>query len=134
MLEAAMVAAAKEEPINDGRRRPGWFIAAQAGLMPLVTKRNEAMRAQSRARTPETKEAVKQARKAVKREVDVAKATWVRRTIEIIQLEGDARPPTPKVVWEAIFLLKRGPNARTNVDPMALYEDQSATRPRGTVV
>ena len=46
--------------------------------MPLVTKRNEAMRAQSRDRTPETKEAVKQARKAVKREVDEAKATWVR--------------------------------------------------------
>ena len=126
VLEAAMVAAAKEELINDGRRRPGWFITAQARLMPLVTKRNEAMRAQSRARTPETKEAVKQARKAVKREVDVAKATWVRRTIEIIQPEGDARPPTPKVVWEAIFLLKRGPNARTKVDPMALYEDQAA--------
>ena len=140
MLEVAMVAAAKEELINDGRRRPGWFIAAQAKLMPLVTKRNEAIRAQSCARTPETKEAVKQARKEVKREVDEAKATWVRRMIEVIQPEGDARPPTPKVVWEAIFLLKRGPDARTKVGPMALYEDQvggadqSAIRPRGTVV
>jgi len=62
----------------------------------------------------------------VKREVDEAKATWVRRTIEIIQPPGDARPPTPKVVCEAIFLLKRGPDARRQVDPMALYEDQAA--------
>ena len=62
----------------------------------------------------------------MKREVDEAKATWVRRTIEIIQPPGDARPPTPKVVCEAIFLLKRGPDARRQVDPMALYEDQAA--------
>ena len=126
VLETAMVAAAKEGLLDDGRRRPGWFIAAQARLMPLITKRNEATRAQSRARTPETKGALKLARKAVKREVDEAKATWVRRTIEIIQPEGDARPPTPKVVWEAIFLLKRGPGARKAVAPLAFYEDQTA--------
>ena len=56
VLEAAMVEAAKEEVTDEGRRRPGWFIAAQARLMPLITKRNEAMRAQSCARTPETKD------------------------------------------------------------------------------
>ena len=126
MTRAAIVAAAKDERRNDGRRRPDWLIAAQAKLMPLVTKRNEAIRAQSCARTPETKGAVKQARKAVKREVEEAKATLVRRMIEVIHPNGDARPPTPKVVWEAIFLLKRGPDARTKVDPMALYEDQAA--------
>jgi len=124
VLEAAMVLAAKEELLDDGRRRPGWFIAAQGKLMPLITKRNEATRAQSSTRTTEGKMKLQRARKEVKRAVDDARAAWVRRTIDIIQPPGDARPPTPKVVWDAIRLLQRGPDASRPVVPMMFYRDQ----------
>ena len=61
VLEAAVVTTAKEELLNDGRRREGWFIAAQAGLMPHITKRDDTMRALSRTWTPAAKEAVSRA-------------------------------------------------------------------------
>ena len=76
-----MVTAAKEEPLNDGRRREEWPIAAQAILMPLIAKRDNAMRVLNRTWTPATKEAVKSARRALKRGADAVEATWVRETI-----------------------------------------------------
>ena len=78
VLEAAMVTAAKEELLNDGRRREEWFTAPR--LMPLIAKRNDAMRVLHRTWTPAAKEAVRSARKAVKREVGAVKATWVHET------------------------------------------------------
>ena len=79
--ETAMVTAAKEELLNDGRRRERWLIAAQARPMPPIAKQNDAIRVLHRTWTPAAKEAVRSARKAVKREMDAAKATWVRETI-----------------------------------------------------
>ena len=102
------------------------FIAAQAGLMPPITKRNDTMRAFNRTLTPAAKEAVSRALKAVKREVVAAKAAWVRETIDITQPPDDVREITPKKAWDAIRVLNRGPNARRKVDPMELYKDQSA--------
>ena len=58
--------------------------------------------------------------KAVKREVDAAKATWVRETTGTTQAAGNGRPVTPKPVWNAIRLLTWGPSARKEVKTMQL--------------
>ena len=134
VLEAAMVLAAKQELLDEGRRRLGWFIAAQGKLMPLITKRNEATRAQSSTRTTEGKVKLQRARKEVRRAVNDARAAWVCRTIDIIQPPGDARPPTPKVVWDAIRLLQRGPGASRPVVSMVLYRDQGDNRNKNSCV
>ena len=75
-------------------------------------KRNDAMRILSRIWTPEAKETVRSARKAVKREEGAAKATWVREAIGTTQPPDDGRLVTPKTVRNAIWLLTRGPGAR----------------------
>ena len=91
--------------LKDGRQREGWFIAAQAGLMPPIAKRNDAMWVLHRTWTPAATEVVRSARKKLKREVDAEKAMWVRGTIGTTQFPGDGRPVTPKTLWNAIFLL-----------------------------
>jgi hypothetical protein len=55
--------------------------------------------------TPVAKIAASSAWKALKREVDAAKATWVRETTDAIQPPDDGRPGTPKAVRDAIRLL-----------------------------
>jgi len=112
VLEAAMVTAAKEKPLNDGKRRGGLFIAAQAGPMPLIAKRNGALRVLRCTWTPAAKGAVRGARKELKWEVGAAKAMQMRETIGTIQPPGDGRPVTPKTARNATRLLTRGPNAR----------------------
>ena len=45
VLEGAMVAAAKHVLMSDGRRRPGWFVAAKATLGPEIAVRNQLTKA-----------------------------------------------------------------------------------------
>jgi len=120
-----MVRAAKEELLNDGRRREEWYIAAQARLMPPTAKQNDTMRVLNRTWTPAAKGAVRSVRKAARREVDAAKAAWVLDDRHHPTLD-DERPVTPKTARNAIRLLTRGPNARKEVKIMQLYKDQSA--------
>ena len=61
VLEAAMATAAREDLPNDGRRREGRFIAAQAGPIPPIAKLNDAMRVLNRTLTSAAKEVVRSA-------------------------------------------------------------------------
>jgi len=64
VLERAMVSAAKQVLMSDGRRRPGWFMAAKASLGPVITARNLASGAAFGANSgPEAKRVLAAARK-----------------------------------------------------------------------
>jgi len=72
VLEGAMTLAANEVLMSDGRRRPGWFLAARDKLQPCIEIRNAATVSYFNNPASETKDNLKAARKKVKRAVQSA--------------------------------------------------------------
>jgi hypothetical protein len=101
VLEAAMRAAAKDVLMVDGRRRPGWFLAAQRSFEPVIADRNRLTAAymvnQSSA---EAKDAARGARRAVRRAVEAARSSWVDTVLAVMNADGtvnseDGKPISP---------------------------------------
>ena len=127
VLEGAMVLAAKEVLMTDGRRRPGWFEAAATSLNPAIRTRNDMSSAYFRNPTDELKSKLKDARKDVKKKVKTAVTDWIERVVAIVNCKEspeDRRPSTPKVVWDAIRELSRGPRTAKDLAPLALRRSQ----------
>ena len=98
VLEGAMVAAAKQVLMSDGRRRPGWFVAAKATLGPEIAVRNQMTKAYGANPGDEAKKALKVARKRVKRAIVLAKESWMELVVDTIngkESTEERRPVTP---------------------------------------
>lgn len=129
VLEAAMVTAAKQVLMTDGRRRPGWFMQAKEAIELVINVRNAATRAYNATPTAEAKTELKVARKEVRRAVERARLSWMECIVEQINgrsADGDARPVTPRDAWVAIRALQRGPSTATKLSPLNLRKDQSS--------
>ena len=129
VLEGAMVTASKKLLMSDGRRRPGWFLAAKSILGPVIENRNRVSSAYCARPTDANKKEIKALRKKVKQAVHKAKQSWMELIVERIngrQSGGDRRPTTPKEIWEAIRELEQGPRTAKKLNPLALRKDQGA--------
>ena len=129
VLEGAMTLAAKEVLMSDGRRRPGWFLAAREQLKPVIDIRNAATMSYFSNPLDTVKGNLKAARKNVKRAVRSAKDRWMESIIAHIngrESVDDRRPITPKECWDAIRELERGPRAVKDIAPLALRKDQGS--------
>ena len=84
VLQNAMIAAADEVLKIDGRRRPGWFVAARVSLEPAIAERNKAMAAYlADPQCTEKKDAARGARKAVRRVIEAAKRDWIDGVLSV---------------------------------------------------
>ena len=86
VLEGAMTLAAKEVLMSDGRRRPGWFLAARDQLQPCIDIRNAATVSYFATPVSGAKDDLKAARKKVKRAVQSAKDRWMESIIDYIRI------------------------------------------------
>jgi hypothetical protein len=102
VLEAAMQAAAKDALMVDGRRRPGWFLAATRSLQPVIADRNRLMAAyMANPSSSEAKDTARGARKAVRRAVEAARSSWVDSVLAVVNADGtvnsaDGKPISPQ--------------------------------------
>ncbi len=117
--------------MSDGRRRPGWFMAAKEQLKPVIVARNLASGAAFGANPSlEAKRVLAAARKRVKRAVAMAKVSWMELVVDTIngrESAEDRRPVTSKEIWEAIRDLESGPRKASSLNPIALRKDQIAS-------
>ena len=115
--------------MSDGRRRPGWFLAAREQLKPVIDIRNAATMSYFSNPLDTVKDNLKAARKNVTRAVRSAKDRWMESIIAHIngrESVDDRRPITPKECWDAIRELERGPRAVKDIAPLALRKDQGS--------
>ena len=115
--------------MSDGRRRPGWFVAAKATLGPEIAVRNQLTKAYGANPGNDAKKALKAARKRVKRAIVLAKESWMELVVDTIngkESADDRRPVTPQDIWKAIQELERGPRTAKELKPFALRKDQTA--------
>jgi hypothetical protein len=113
VLEASMQAAAKDV-LMDGRRRPGWFLAAKRSLEPVIADRSRLMAAyMANPSSTDAKDAALGARKAVRRAVEAARSSWVDSVLSVVNADGtvnsaDGKPTSPQAASHAIRALQRG--------------------------
>ncbi len=114
MLEAAMQEAAKDVLMVDGRRHPGWFLAAKRSLEPVTADQNRLMAAyMANPSSAEAKDVARGAHKAVRRAVEAARSSWVNCVLAVVNADGtvnfaDGRPILQQGAWRAICALQRG--------------------------
>ena len=133
-----MQAAAKDVLMVDGRRRPGWLLAAKRSLEPVIADRNRRKRLMAAYMTnpssAEAKNAARGARKAVRRAVEAARSPWVDSVLTVVNADGtvnsaDGKPISPQAAWHAIRALQRGPRLVKEVKPLKLRKDQHGANP-----
>ena len=87
-----MKAAGKKTLMVEGRRQPGWFVAAEAKLEPAIDARNRAHAMFSRAQTLDERETcrvdLKAARKRVQKEETRARREWLKERMDRLNTKG----------------------------------------------
>ncbi len=111
-----MQAAAKDVLMVDGRRRPGWFLAAKRSLEPVVADRNRLMAAYMA--NPSSAEA----KYAAATGGGSCRSSWVDSVLAVVNADGtvnsaDGNPISPQAAWHAIRALRRGPRLVEEVKP-----------------
>lgn len=110
LLNDCLTYAAEKELTGDaGRRRPAWFTAFEATLMPLISVRNVASALYNEGATPQRKRFMKAAQLRVTLEVRRAKEAWLESRVDAMN-NGTAPGGgfDPRVVWEMVKELKGG--------------------------
>ncbi len=125
-----MQAAAKNALMVDGRRRPGWFLAAKRLLEPVIVDRNRLMAAyMANPSSAEAKDAARGARKAMRQALETfARSSWVDSIFAVENAYGtgnsaDGKTISPQAVWHAICALQRGLRLVEEVKPLKLRKD-----------
>ena len=120
-LAGGMKAAGKKTLMVEGRRQPGWFVAAEAKLEPAIDARNRAQAMFSRAQTLDERETcrvdLKAARKRVQKEETRARREWLKERMDRLNTKGafnDAVhgpggvPMDPAKAWKAVREVQMG--------------------------
>ena len=89
------------------RAQPGWFAAAESQLLPLIEKRNQAMKALIARRTRMSTDKLREARRLVKDAVAHAKDVWISKHCTEINT-AIARGAGTKHCWDAVSALRKG--------------------------
>jgi hypothetical protein len=130
-----MQAAAKDVLMVDGRRPPGWFLAAKGSLEPEIADCNRLMAAyMANPSSAEVRDAARGARKAVRRAVEAARSSWVDSILAVVNADGtvnsaDGKPISPQAVLHATRALRRGPRLVEEVWPLKLRTYQYGADP-----
>jgi hypothetical protein len=91
--------------MSDGRKRPGWFLAAQEFLRPIIDARGSTSKGCVHAPTEEGRVKLSAERKKVWRAMEKAKESWLLCLVERIngmESNDNRRPITLKYVWTTI--------------------------------
>ena len=88
------------------KAQPGWFKQAEHELLPLITKRNTAMKAFHERRSRSNATSLRNCRKAIKSAVLIAKNRWIKSKHN--DLNSRSAITGTKGCWDAMKELRNG--------------------------
>ena len=104
-LNSSLLSAAQHTLSSSTRKRPDWFVARLEPIMSTVVARNDAQCLFNTTSTELNHHSLRLARRAVKREVKVAKTTWLALRVTSLNSGPGAYP---RQYWDALKSIKSG--------------------------
>ena len=109
------------------RAQPGWFAAAEAQILPLIERRNNAMDAVFQRRTRLSTQKLREARNVLKSSVSAAKNAWIASHCNALNIGLGT-----KSCWDAVTMLRNGlSKSRPSTERMMKKADGSTCKTPG---